>query len=1581
MGDTSKPWEDYTGATTTETMPWEDYAPIPQKSGKSLLNYLKPKEDSNFSPEMMSGDLDKMKSDYLTKRINKDPNDADAYYKLGVVKQQQGDKLAATDVFFKGLQADPKNPKLNYAVGYSLLESGDPKSADEYFTKVIQGQNDEVKQLAYHSLAISQMRQGNADAALQVINQGIESNPKDEMGYAQKAMILNQQGDKGGAEQAVQTMKDVASLNQMGQPKSIGSPGTPEYENAKRLENISNSLDDLVSGKAAFGDAQHPASYAERAVATMINPFGIVGYGAKKGIEGGIEKIKEGGLEGVVGVATALVNPLTATAIAFDKRQREASLKTLNGMVQTGFAAGTVVSPELAAFTVGSSLSPDAVNHVLMQPASAIGITDILTDVGVTKEGSDTKKELDELLNTVGALALMHGLNTGVKEVSSIGEKIIKDKTISQEQAPAVRGILAIHTPAEVKTAVDITQATKDLSQDKKQEVIPLMVEHETLAKQEVPQEMQEKKQEKLAAIQEQIVAVVKKKEPKTKVGTLNANVREIVKSEPNDKENITGVRSDLGEGETPVENKPDESTSPQTPSPGGVVQGAPEEITAEHIDNMSPEDVAAFEREYKAPSKEELNKIEYPNEEAKTETKAEGLLKTAEPAIPEATKEGVTIKTEPNETGNVRQEAEGRPKTEANQGIGENENPPSIEEGTVGGDKPPQAVESEEPKETGIKNAVTKAEREAQGKDEVEVKARRTFGETFEKGKQLVESGKIDPRILAKQLSEAPRPLSPEESVALIYDRMRLQNEHKTVMNAIEHSMEGGDEQTTAEAKVRLAHLEDLININDEAARRTGYEQGLGLAIRRLMIKQDYSMANLIQRAKVAGDGKEVPRETRENLEKLSKQLDEANKKAQDYEDKIAKMEAEKALEKTKSEVVREQRTQKRAVTKTTIRAEREELLSELKKIAKKQASTLSANPIPAEMIPILAKLTKNYVLDGVVTLEGIVDNIYHDLKDDLTGITKRDVRDAISGYGKVAEMSKDEINVKLREIKQEGRLISALEDAEKGQAPLKSGLQRDAPTEKAIALRKEITKMMRDKGVQVDLRTPEEKWRTMLEEYKERLKNRKVQLESQIEEAKKGNLPEPKKKTTLDTEAMILKSEVNKVKRKLDNEIKQVQLKNRTTGEKFRDYLVKWQRFAILSGVKTLGKLTAAAAARQFVVGPTEEVIGGLWGKLPGLSKIAEKAPREGGFSPSAEAKNLRQAFEKATYKDIYSNIKEGRGILDELFGKKDLPPEALNFFGHLHSALKVMPKRGEFFRSFEKRTQWAIKNGYDISDPLVQMEISASAYEDANRAIFMNENRVVSAYQGFLKTLENKNAKGESAGNIATAARLLLPIVKVPSNYFAETVHYIPGLGAIKSAFILAKGIKNLTPEQSDYVMRTMKKQSVGAAMVLIGFYNADNIGGYYQPGKKDKDQPDWGDVKIMGTTIPHWVLHNPALEMLQFGASMRHVWDKKVKGQKKGAVAGTERAVAGVLEQQPFVGEAIRAADAAGQEGGLQKFGEDMAKSFIEPRLLQEAAEFIDTKDGEPVKRKPANFVENLETGIPGLREQVKKKPKK
>jgi hypothetical protein len=244
------------------------------------------------------------------------------------------------------------------------------------------------------------------------------------------------------------------------------------------------------------------------------------------------------------------------------------------------------------------------------------------------------------------------------------------------------------------------------------------------------------------------------------------------------------------------------------------------------------------------------------------------------------------------------------------------------------------------------------------------------------------------------------------------------------------------------------------------------------------------------------------------------------------------------------------------------------------------------------------------------------------------------------------------------------------------------------------------------------------------------------------------------------------------------------------------------------------------------------------------------------------------------------------------------------------------------------------------------------------------------------------------------LSTIGRFLLPFVKVPTNIVGETATYAGGtaIGSVKLiSSALHGGIENMKPEEADAVMRAFKKGSIGAGMLLVGFFNPQAIGGYYQDGeKRRKEEVKAGGMKLFGKQIPSYLIHNPVFETMQLGATIRRVSDQYVRkaNGEKGIPAGVMAGLMGLGEEIPMLKEAGDLAQASKDPNYY--FGE-LAKNTTEPALLQTIARWKDEGDvngvqdwlhKEAIKRAPETMVEHLKTGIPYLREQVaERKPKR
>lgn len=648
---------------------------------------------------------------------------------------------------------------------------------------------------------------------------------------------------------------------------------------------------------------------------------------------------------------------------------------------------------------------------------------------------------------------------------------------------------------------------------------------------------------------------------------------------------------------------------------------------------------------------------------------------------------------------------------------------------------------------------------------------------------------------------------------------------------------------------------------------------------------------------------------------------------------------------------------------------------------IGAKMATRYKKGNNPLTMTSALRDLERMFVRQGITEPNAMIDAVNEVLMDAGIELPRRDIADALSGYGKYRPLSKDEIEVKVRDINGQLQQLRKLEDMASGEPPKKTGFQRREVSDAERALIKLVNDAKREGGYGIP--DPETQLKSAVQALKTRWTHQLTDLNEQIA---RGDFArkQPKKPVELDPEASRLKLELEKAKDAIRKGQAELASKNRTKADKVLDFIVKWRRGYVLSSPVVFAKLTSAAVQRM-VFTPMEELVGMGLSKLPGVRDVASRAAGEAPSSFDIEIRAFAEGFSKMMG-DIAHVMKHGEMDIGTLYGKKhyDLAPSFMDYIGRLHAALKTVPKRAAFTRSLALRTDAAARAGLDITDPMVQMRLSIEAYKDGNRAIFMVDNWLTSRWRIATQVRIDKETGNPTLRSKAlhTAARFALPVVNVPTNIVAETLNYTLGsaIGGAKVAYWLAKGIKGLKTEEADIIMRQLKKGSVGLFALALGYYGADSIGGYYQPGeKRRKGDVQWGDMRIFGITIPKYLLHNPLLMTMQLGATIRRVAESKVSRTSRdtrGFVDGMATALLGLLEDVPFVKETIELSKLYDQQRNSW-FGEQV-KSWVIPQAVDFVARQTDRSGGEAVKRDPKTVVEHIKTGIPGLRQTVKKK---
>ncbi len=265
-------------------------------------------------------------------------------------------------------------------------------------------------------------------------------------------------------------------------------------------------------------------------------------------------------------------------------------------------------------------------------------------------------------------------------------------------------------------------------------------------------------------------------------------------------------------------------------------------------------------------------------------------------------------------------------------------------------------------------------------------------------------------------------------------------------------------DEEVVILKQYQLAKEDELIKLNDKIVEAT--EQGKGVAVdrlvqerdnaledldrayrageqagtvtaralqaRRIAMLNDYSLANMLIQKRKANGGTKL---TQEQIKETSDEYNRIKKLSEELEKKVQKLELENINLKANDRIrAFKNRESGRTQTKEQIDKSIEDTVTSLKKKLKDQRSKLSANAIPLDMIPDIAKLAKLYTQKGIVNLQGVVDKIYTDLSNDIEGLTKDDIKDIIANYDYETEEQQNRRSEAFK--KRTGKKIEELND-----------------------------------------------------------------------------------------------------------------------------------------------------------------------------------------------------------------------------------------------------------------------------------------------------------------------------------------------------------------------------------------------------------------------------------------------------------------------------------------------------------------------------------------------------------------------
>lgn len=571
-----------------------------------------------------------------------------------------------------------------------------------------------------------------------------------------------------------------------------------------------------------------------------------------------------------------------------------------------------------------------------------------------------------------------------------------------------------------------------------------------------------------------------------------------------------------------------------------------------------------------------------------------------------------------------------------------------------------------------------------------------------------------------------------------------------------------------------------------------------------------------------------------------------------------------------------------------------------------------------------------------GVTDAHAIIDAIHAKIAD-FAPMDKAEIADVISGFGQKAEgkLSKPELQQRMAQLKKDLRQAY-------------HGSPKDATRQAAI--KKEIAKI-------------EEQLRT-------------------------GNFSKAKRtKPEYDAKTQALQADLERARAKADMAMRKLQYQSKSKLYRATTLALNIGRAFILSSPTVFAHLAGASFWR--LMGTlVEDTAGSAWRLVPKISEIDKLAMVEGGgFQAGAHGRGLAAAFSKQTLKDIKDKLMKGQSDRQALYGKKGeywTPHPMLEVMGHLHDAIKTPIENYAFERAItrvatntrakmvrEGMTADQIDKAFTTNS--LQTQMAAAAYAESQAAKLQGANKLVDWINEQFGRMDRAGPTGQAASAIL---RSQMPIVRIPTNLVKEGIELTFGVptGLVKG---FMANLEKMTPGEADKVMRLLKKGTIGPALLAIGWYGYEHMGGLYREGHKPPNKSEgYGDI---GPVSHHW-LHAPIGDVAQMGALAHYVFneDKQYAHTHHEQHSNLESILQASLQaggafatNVPLIEGPKALVEATHGGKGFQHWAGQMGRQYLEPGALQYAARETDQDvAGHPIKRYPRNMAQEMEMGIPG-----------
>lgn len=196
----------------------------------------------------------------------------------------------------------------------------------------------------------------------------------------------------------------------------------------------------------------------------------------------------------------------------------------------------------------------------------------------------------------------------------------------------------------------------------------------------------------------------------------------------------------------------------------------------------------------------------------------------------------------------------------------------------------------------------MTTQDRETMGLDALDSPQRRSWQTALDDARKqgLHEQHKAD--ALAAEINTNPRALSDTETAGLVQRAAELKNRHAEAVRGIGTE---SDPAATAFKAAEINRIEQDFDNLTAALRKSGTEKGRALAAQKLTLDQDFTLVSVKSRAKAA-KGAELTRIESARFEKMTADLEAANRRVAELESQMHDQIAERAIRARRQQIAR---------------------------------------------------------------------------------------------------------------------------------------------------------------------------------------------------------------------------------------------------------------------------------------------------------------------------------------------------------------------------------------------------------------------------------------------------------------------------------------------------------------------------------------------------------------------------------------------------------------------------------------------------------------------------------------------------